>query len=153
MPQEIDTAQVIYDAAPARYHDKVDGDVVIPWNQAVQDQPQEYFDALKKAEEITASVNPQVELLKVIGKKGLLHEFADFTWYWGVDWFVETRLGNFHWKDPSYGPDESAANTLTYFDGDIHKFRDLVKMEMGRDKGSRFIVDKCGEDFELILPE
>lgn len=81
-------------------------------------------------------------------KSQLLQIMGDFTWYWGQDWFIETEIGNFHWKDPDYG---SGDNIMTKFDGNIQAFRKFLNVDFGRDKGRHDIERYCGKDFIVVL--
>jgi hypothetical protein len=83
-----------------------------------------------------------------ITKEKLLSTMSDFTWFWGQDWFIETELGNFHWKDPDYG---NGDNTITKFDGTYKDFCTYLNIEYGRDKGKNLIPNRCGNNFTLIL--
>ena len=74
---------------------------------------------------------------------------GEFTWFSKCDWFIETSLGNFHWKDPGKGGD----NTLTLFNGSYQDFCTKVNMAHGHDNGSRPIMCQCGRDFKLIIPQ
>lgn len=80
-------------------------------------------------------------------KQTLLRQEGSFTWCWGYDWFIETKVGNFHWKDPSYNGD----NTMTMFDGTFTSFCKKLKIPTGRDKGSHIVKDYCGEDFIMVV--
>ncbi len=82
-----------------------------------------------------------------VTKDKLLTTIGDFTWFWGQDFFIETSYGNFHWKDPDYGGD----NTMTLFDGDLDAFGQYLNLDFGRDKGFHEIRHPCGENFTLIL--
>lgn len=82
-----------------------------------------------------------------VTKELLLEQGGLFTWYFGQDFFIETPIGNFHWKDPDYDGD----NTITLFDGDVVKFNTHMR-GFGRDKGYHDIINYCGSEFTLVIP-
>ena len=82
-------------------------------------------------------------------KENLLQLHGDFTWFWGRDWFIETVLGNFHWKDPQYDGD----NTMTWFSGTYREFCRQLNIDEGRGKGFKDIKRTCGDQFTLLVPE
>lgn len=84
----------------------------------------------------------------VITKEKLLNTIGSFSWFWGQTFFIETKLGNFIWKDPGYNGD----NTITLFAGTYEDCRKSEKVAYARDKGFHTIKDFCGEEFTLILP-
>lgn len=81
-----------------------------------------------------------------VTKEQLLSTNGTFTWFFGQDWFIQTDLGNFHWKDPSYQGD----NTVAKFEGSYEDFCKFINVDFGRAKGIKMISLKCGEEFELI---
>lgn len=84
-----------------------------------------------------------------VSREMILAQEGDFTWFYGMDWFVETPLGNFHWKNPDYGSKE---NTLTMFGGTYHDFCKHLNMEFGRSKGPGLVSAWVGQDVKIILP-
>lgn len=68
---------------------------------------------------------------------------GDFTWDFGMNFFVETEHGNYIWSDPDYRGD----NTLKKYDG-THK--DYFGRLWGRGKGQHIIADYCGDDVIVI---
>lgn len=84
-----------------------------------------------------------------VNKETLLKTTGEFLWFWGYDWFIETEIGNFHWKDPDYNGD----NTIRLFEGDYEAFRKTMNAPYGRGKGKHLIETYCGKDFELVETE
>ncbi len=73
-----------------------------------------------------------------------LEDYAKFTWDFGHSFFLETAKGNFIWRDPEYGGD----NTIRRFDG---AYGDWMKEpQYGRDKGVHVIGAYCGKDVRFI---
>lgn len=64
---------------------------------------------------------------------------ASFTYCWGMYFFLETKKGNFVWKDPDYGGD----NTISPYKGNLKDFYKEVGTSCGRDKGRHKIKDYC----------
>ena len=64
---------------------------------------------------------------------------GDFTWDFGMEFFIETIFGNFIWSDPDYGGSGVIKSTpLTY--------KQWVRPTgVGRDKGIHHIKDYCGD--------
>jgi hypothetical protein len=81
-----------------------------------------------------------------VTKDQLLDEMGDFTWLFGQEFFIETDIGNFLWKDPDYDGD----NTIRPYEGGFKDYLVESKMEYGRGKGRKLIRTYCGEDFILI---
>ena len=72
---------------------------------------------------------------------------ADFTWDFGMMFYVETPVGNYEWQDPGYGGD----NTLRKVNVSLKEW--LKDVPFGRDKGTHVISDYCGEDVIIIEEE
>lgn len=81
-----------------------------------------------------------------ITKEQISQLVGEFTWCWGQDFFVETEIGNFHWKDPDYGGD----NTIRPFNGNPQDFCKHCHCEFGRYKGKHVIEKYIGKDFTLV---
>jgi hypothetical protein len=84
--------------------------------------------------------------LKMNLKEKLLNSTASFTWSFGQSFFVETPYGNFIWKDPDYGGD----NTFTQFLGN---YKDWIKFEsihFGRDKGKHLVKNYVPHNFYIV---
>lgn len=77
----------------------------------------------------------------------LLDDVGEFTWMFGMLFFVETAKGNFLWSDPDYNGD----NSFRSFDG---SYADYVKLcgHHGRDKGFHVISAYCGDKIWLGKP-
>lgn len=86
--------------------------------------------------------------MSTITKEQLLQEVGDFTWFWCSVFFIQTKIGNFHWANPSYEGD----NTMTLFNGDIGDFCKFQNVDYGRDKGFHDITNYCGDQFTLVIP-
>ena len=71
---------------------------------------------------------------------------GDFTWCWGMHFFVEMNSGNFVWSDPDYGGD----NTLTKFVGTYQEFIKQCDVPYGRSKGNHIIRNYCGPDVKVV---
>lgn len=82
-------------------------------------------------------------------KQDLLNSIADFTYFWGADFFVETSFGNFHWKDPDYNGD----NSFTLINKDYGQFCNSMNVEFGRSKGFHVVERYCGPDINIIAPK
>ncbi len=67
------------------------------------------------------------------------NDLGKFTYCWGMDFFIETEKGNFLWKDPEYGGD----NTISPYKGSLGDFLKGNLLPYGRDKGSHKIGDYC----------
>jgi len=74
-----------------------------------------------------------------------LETIGTFTWSFGQTFFIETNEGNYVWSDPDYGGD----NTISLFNGNYYDWIEHIGIPFGRDKGSRFIGEYCGN--ELIF--
>jgi hypothetical protein len=87
---------------------------------------------------------------KVINKEALINMVGDFTYMFGMHFFIETEVGNFVWSDPDYQGD----NTMTLFKG---TYKDYCKQDsmggFGRCKGKHLIGRYCGEDFTVVIPK
>lgn len=84
--------------------------------------------------------------MTIIQKEDLLDVVGEFTWMFGFTFFVETQFGNFVWRDPSYGGD----NSVTPHSGSYDDFTKSSGMKLGRDKGIHRIRDYIGTEFDLI---
>lgn len=82
-------------------------------------------------------------------KDTILDTMGQFTWTFDYRFFVETELGNFIWKDPSYEGD----NTFTLYNGSWDQYRKEHNIDVGRDKGLNLIRNKCGPDIKLVIPQ
>lgn len=80
-------------------------------------------------------------------KEQILNCVGEFTWTYGMSFFVETKYGNFEWKDPSYQGD----NSFTLFNGNFKTFLKDSNMPYGRCKGKHVIKDYCGENINIQL--
>ncbi len=83
----------------------------------------------------------------MVTKEELLNTLGHFTYMWGNTFFIETRLGNFEWRDPEY---PSGDNTIRPFQGGYKEFRRVHGVPFGRDKGKHYIKDYCGTAFTLV---
>jgi hypothetical protein len=144
--------RLIYNTNPNHFDDKVDGECVMPWFQAAIDKPPEFIEAVKQAHTFLTAQVPQAEIIKFLGKDHLLGTMGHFTWSQGKEWLVETDLGNFIWSDPNYGDGD---DTLTFFEGGHDEFYALagVQPEVCKDKGDNLILNKCGQDIDLKIPQ
>lgn len=70
---------------------------------------------------------------------------GEFTWCWGWSFFIETSQGNFVWKDPEYGGD----NTIRPYSGSYDDFCKEKNVPYGRNKGKHVIEAYC-PGFRLI---
>ena len=68
-------------------------------------------------------------------------DFANFTWLFGKEFFLETSKGNFIWSDPDYNGD----NTITPYSGSLQSYLKECGMKYGRGKGRHMIKSYCGE--------
>lgn len=72
-----------------------------------------------------------INVLDLVGK---------FTWCWNADFFIETEQGNYVWKSPDYGGN----NTITKVDVTLEEWLKHLNIEYGRDKGKHVIRDYAG---------
>jgi len=76
-----------------------------------------------------------------------LDDRASFCWSFGMEFFLETSKGNFVWKDPDYGGD----NTIISFIGDYETYIRKRKLPYCRDKGLHVIRDYCGDKARIVI--
>jgi hypothetical protein len=81
-----------------------------------------------------------------ITKEQLLCLVGEFTWMWGMHFFVETPIGNFVWSDPDYNGD----NSFKKYDGSYKDYCKQCSLPYGRDKGSHLISDYCGCNISVV---
>lgn len=65
---------------------------------------------------------------------------GEFTWSFNQEFFIETCEGNFVWKDPSYGGD----NSIEKYHGSYDDWLTERSLSYGRDKGTHVISDYTG---------
>lgn len=82
-----------------------------------------------------------------MNKETLLLTFGDFSWDFGMKYFIETSQGNFIWSDPDYGGD----NSIKSFNGSLNDFMSQNNLILVRDKGKHLIVNYCGSNFKFIV--
>lgn len=82
----------------------------------------------------------------MITKEQLMGTIGTFTWMWGMEFFIETNIGNFIWKDPEYQGD----NTIRRYTGSYKDYLKESHIDFGRDKGKHMISDYCGDQFTLV---
>ena len=73
--------------------------------------------------------------------KEFLEITGDFCWLW-TDFFIETSVGNFVWRDPGYSGD----NTIRYTSKRYEEICKEYNIPYGRDKGKHIIGEYCGRD-------
>lgn len=73
---------------------------------------------------------------------------ASFTWMFNHLFFLETNVGNFIWSDAGY---PGGDNTIRPYTGTLREFCREIEVPFGRDKGTHFIGDYCGEDVQILL--
>lgn len=73
----------------------------------------------------------------------LLTDVAEFTWDFGMHFFLETATGNYIWSDPAYGGD----NTIK---GTNQTYKQFIKGRFGRSKGKHTISGYCGDKVVII---
>lgn len=66
-------------------------------------------------------------------------EIGEFTWMWTQDFFVETKAGNYIWKSPEYGGD----NTIQKHPGTYEEYCNKINVSYGRCKGYQNIEKYC----------
>jgi hypothetical protein len=84
-----------------------------------------------------------------ISKEAIANAVGDFTYMWGMHFFIETALGNFVWSDPDYGGD----NTMTLYKGSYKDYCKGTDPGFGRSKGKHLIGGYCGENFTVVIPQ
>ena len=72
--------------------------------------------------------------------------FADFTWLWNHEFFVETNEGNFIWNSPRYGGDGTIRPCTMTFEEYLKK----LHIDCGRSKGKHRIGSYCGEGVKFV---
>ena len=75
----------------------------------------------------------------------ILGSMGNFCWDFRFTWFVETKYGNFIWKDPDYGGDNSFTQTIKTF------CQYNTNRQTWRDKGDHQIEKYFGGDINIIL--
>ena len=83
----------------------------------------------------------------MVTKEEFLNVVGEFTWMWGMDFFIETDVGNFIWKDPDYQGD----NTIRRYNGSYNDYLKEFDIDFGRDKGKHMISEYCGTEFKLVV--
>jgi len=78
----------------------------------------------------------------------ILSEVGNFSWNLDKEFFVQTSMGNFVWKDPALGGD----NTFTKFEG---SFAEYCIKQGGTgffcpSKGHRQIIKFCGRQIKIV---
>lgn len=81
----------------------------------------------------------------MITREELLGLVGEFTYCWGMTFFIETEKGNFVWKDPSYQGD----NTVKIYDGSWNQYREETNLPYGRSKGHHVVGNYCGDQVVL----
>lgn len=78
--------------------------------------------------------------------KELLESDGNFTWSFSDEFFIKTKIGNYVWKDPRYGGD----NTIRFFKGTYMKWCKRNVIPFGRDKGTHIIKEYCGSEIKYL---
>lgn len=65
---------------------------------------------------------------------------GSFYWCFGYDYFISTERGNFIWKDPQFGGD----NSFISFNGNIEEYKREKKISSFRWEGVLLIAKRCG---------
>ena len=82
-----------------------------------------------------------IKTIENITKDELLDKIGSFTYMFGMEFFIETDIGNFVWKDPDYSGD----NTLTYVPMSYAEWTKLDNHpSYGRCKGTHMLKDYIG---------
>ncbi len=71
-----------------------------------------------------------------------LDTVGEFVWDFGQRFHITTNVGCFEWSDPDYGGD----NTIR----PCSDFATWIGDSFGRDKGTRRIGDKCGNQVKFV---
>lgn len=79
-------------------------------------------------------------------KEKLLECVGEFTYMWGWDFFIETEIGNFAWRDPEYGGD----NSIRPYGGTYEDFCKACHVPYGRSKGKHAVKNYCGTTFTVV---
>jgi hypothetical protein len=74
-------------------------------------------------------------------KEQLAQTVGEFVWLFSYEFFIETAIGNFIWKDPDYNGDGS----IRKYDGNLKQYLQKTHIPFGRDKGKHLIGDYCGD--------
>ena len=74
--------------------------------------------------------------------KEFLETIGDFTWLFGMEFFIETAVGSFVWRDPDYNGD----NTIRYTSKSYKDYLKECHIGYGRDKGKHIIGRYIGKD-------
>jgi hypothetical protein len=90
--------------------------------------------------------DPTKETKEKTMEKLTVEDIANFTWMWGQEFFLETAKGNYIWRDPDYGGD----NTIRPYHGSYRDFLEEIGVEYGRDKGKHFISEYCGSQVQIV---
>ncbi len=84
-----------------------------------------------------------------VDKDSLLKVVGQFTLCSGYNFFVETEFGNFHYKDPHHGGD----NSFTVYNGTCDQFCSKIGTNVKSPPFSASIFTFCGPDFTLVITE
>lgn len=84
-----------------------------------------------------------------IDKESFLKVSGRFTLCSGYNFFVETEVGNFHYKDSHHGGD----NTLTVYNGTYDQFCSKVGSAGTSHPFKTTIETFCGPDFTLVISD
>lgn len=79
-------------------------------------------------------------------RQEFLNMTGEFTWDFGMNFFIETRIGNFIWSDPDYNGD----NSIKPYNGTCHEYFEQCG-HFGRSKGIHTIGGYCGNDVNIMI--
>ena len=76
----------------------------------------------------------------------ILDLVGDFTWDFGQRFHIHTKVGDFEWRDPDYGGDNSIRPCAPY-----QQWIKKSGAPFGRSKGSHVIREYCGDEVKIIV--
>lgn len=76
-----------------------------------------------------------------------LDSIAEFTWFWGHKFFLESVDGNYIWSDPEY---PGGDNTIRPYSGTLDDYLKETGIPYGRDKGTHTIRGYCGDEVKIL---
>ena len=75
-----------------------------------------------------------------------LNMTGEFTWFFGMHFFIETDIGNFVWSDPVYYGD----NSIKPYPGTVQEYSEFCG-HFGRCKGVHTIGEYCGNEVKILV--
>lgn len=71
--------------------------------------------------------------------------YAEFTWLWNDEFFLESGDGNGIWSNPDY----DGTNVIRPYDGSYADYLKEIGLSYGRCKGLHKVESYCGSEVEI----